>query len=90
MAAGARLKVPYVIGGVGRGGAETLMYRLVTRASEVEHEVICLGGRGWWPYASPFQAGKPMTLTRSCHATSIWLASSTNTPPAAQRGERGK
>ena len=44
-----------------------------------------------WPYAGPFQAGQPMTLTSSCNATSSWLASSTNTPPAqGQRGERGK
>ena len=44
-----------------------------------------------WPYASPFQAGQPVTLTSSCGSSSTWLASSTNTPPASgQRGERGK
>ena len=44
-----------------------------------------------WPYASPFQAGQPVTLTSSCGSSSTWLASSTNTPPATgQRGERGK
>lgn len=44
-----------------------------------------------WPYSSPFQAGTPLTLTSSCHATSTWLASSTNAPPPpAQRGERGR
>ena len=44
-----------------------------------------------WPYASPFQAGPPVTLTSSCGSSSTWLASSTNTPPASgQRGERGK
>lgn len=42
------MKVLHVIGGVGPGGAETLMARLVTRASNVEHEVICLGGRDWY------------------------------------------
>jgi len=42
------VKVLHVIGGVGPGGAETLMYRLVTRRSDVEHEVICLGGRDWY------------------------------------------
>ena len=43
-----------------------------------------------WPYASPFQAGQPVTLTSSCGSSSTWLASSTNTPPATgQRGERG-
>lgn len=45
-----------------------------------------------WPYASPFQAGQPVTLTSSCNSASTWLASATNTapPPAGQRGERGK
>ena len=44
-----------------------------------------------WPYASPFQAGQPVTLTSSCGSSSTWLASSTNTPPATgQRGDRGK
>jgi hypothetical protein len=43
-----------------------------------------------WPYASPFQAGTPVTLTSSCHATSTWLASATNTPPPVERGERGR
>jgi hypothetical protein len=43
-----------------------------------------------WPYASPFQTGKAMTLTSSCNATSTWLASSTNGPPPVERGERGR
>jgi len=43
-----------------------------------------------WPYASPFQAGAPVTLTSSCHATSTWLASAINTPPPVERGERGR
>lgn len=44
-----------------------------------------------WPYASPFQAGQPVTLTSSCGSSSTWLASSTNAPPAqGERGERGK
>jgi hypothetical protein len=45
-----------------------------------------------WPYASPFQAGQPVTLTSSCNATSTWLAQSTNQPPPTQgqRGERGR
>src|SRR3982750_4849735 len=45
-----------------------------------------------WPYASPFQAGQPVTLTSSCGSSSSWLASSTNTPPPASgpRGERGQ
>jgi hypothetical protein len=44
-----------------------------------------------FPYASPFQAGTPVTLASSCGSTSSWLASSTNAPPAqGERGERGK
>ena len=43
-----------------------------------------------WPYASPFKPGAPVTLTSSCHATSTWLASATNTPPPVERGERGR
>jgi hypothetical protein len=44
-----------------------------------------------WPYASPFQAGQPLTLTSSCNATSTWLAQSLNTPAAPRAGgERGR
>ena len=44
-----------------------------------------------WPYAGPFQAGTPMTLTSSCNAASTWLAQSTNHPPThGQKGERGR
>ena len=48
-----------------------------------------------WPYAAPFVAGQPVTLTSSCNSTSTWLAAATNTPPPpppaqGQRGERGK
>lgn len=41
-------KVLHVIGGVGPGGAETMMYRLILAAPHVLHEVICLGGRDWY------------------------------------------
>lgn len=41
-----------------------------------------------WPYASPFQAGQPLTLTSNC-GTSTWLASATNSP-APTPGERGR
>lgn len=55
---------------------------------------LCLGNgaaQECFPYASPFQAGTPVTLASSCGSTSSWLASSTNAPPAqGQRGERGK
>ena len=45
-----------------------------------------------WPYAAPFRAGQPVTLTSSCNSTSSWLASATNAlpPPSGQRGERGR
>ena len=44
-----------------------------------------------FPYASPFQAGQPLTLTSSCGQSSTWLASATNAPPpAGERGERGR
>lgn len=47
------------------------------------------------PYAAPFQAGTPATLTSTCGATETWLAASTNAPPppppsSGQRGERGR
>ena len=43
-----------------------------------------------WPYASPFQAGQPLSLTSSCNSTSSWLASATNTPTQVPGAERGK
>ena len=43
-----------------------------------------------WPYASPFQAGQPQTLTSSCNSTSTWLAQNTNQPAPVERGERGR
>jgi len=44
-----------------------------------------------WPYASPFQAGQPVTLTSSCGSSSTWLASATNAPPPpAAKSERGR
>jgi hypothetical protein len=47
------------------------------------------------PYATPFQAGQPLSLTSSCGASETWLAASTNAPPpppptSGQRGERGR
>ncbi len=54
---------------------------------------LCLsvgGAQECVPYASPFQAGAPITLTSSCGSSETWLASATNqgpTPPApAERG----
>lgn len=34
--------------GLGLGGAETLLFELVSRKSEFAHSVVCLGGRGWF------------------------------------------
>jgi hypothetical protein len=57
---------------------------------------LCLGVAGAQecvPYAGPFQAGAPQTLTSSCGATETWLAQATNqpaTPVQGQRGERGR
>ena len=42
-----------------------------------------------WPYAGPFQAGQPLSLTSSCNQSSTWLASATNAP-AQPGGERGR
>ena len=43
-----------------------------------------------WPYAAPFQAGAPLTLTSSCNSSSTWLAQAINAPPpptpAPERG----
>ena len=44
-----------------------------------------------WPYAQPFQAGQPLSLTSSCNAASRWTALSTNMAPVqAGAGERGR
>jgi hypothetical protein len=56
---------------------------------------LCLGVGGAQecvPYATPFQAGQPVSLTSSCGAAETWLAESTNAPPPVQseRGERGR
>ena len=42
------LRVLHVIDGLGLGGAETLLWRLVQRDSDIEHEVVCIGGRDWY------------------------------------------
>ena len=45
-----------------------------------------------WPYAQPFQAGQPLSLTSGCNSASRWTALSTNMAPPAQMGagERGR
>jgi len=47
------LRVLHIIGGLGQGGAETVLYRLVARSSGIEHEVVCLAGRG--RYSDPLE-----------------------------------
>jgi glycosyltransferase involved in cell wall biosynthesis len=42
------LRVVHVIPGLTTGGAEAVLYRLVTSARSAEHEVICLGERAWY------------------------------------------
>jgi len=42
------LRVLHVIGGLGPGGAETMLFRVVTHPSDVEHQVICLAGPDWY------------------------------------------
>jgi hypothetical protein len=59
---------------------------------------LCIGTGGpqeCVPYAAPFQAGQPLTLTSSCGASETWLAQATNAPPPpppaqGERGERGR
>jgi glycosyltransferase involved in cell wall biosynthesis len=46
--ASVRLRVLHVISGLGPGGAETVLFRLATQSSGIEHEVICLGPRDWY------------------------------------------
>ena len=68
--------------------------RIVNAAWTAANGRICLNSgaaQECWPYASPFQAGQPVTVTSSCNATSTWLASATNAPPPpATKGERGR
>lgn len=42
------MRVLHVIDGLGAGGAETLLYRVVAAQSDVEHVVVCLGERDWY------------------------------------------
>lgn len=47
------MRVLHIVGGLGLGGAETLLYRLATRDSGIDHSVICLFERGW--YSAPLE-----------------------------------
>jgi hypothetical protein len=70
--------------------------RVVNASWTAANSQLCLvngAAQECYPYAAPFQAGQPVTVTSSCNATSTWLAASTNAPPPppppAQKGERG-
>lgn len=53
------LKILHVINSLGLGGAETLLYRLVTRESPNSHIVVSLGAPAW--YSGPLNdAGVPL------------------------------
>lgn len=72
--------------------------RIVNAAWTAANGQLCLingAAQECVPYAGPFRAGTPATLTSSCGASETWLASSTNAPPppppsAGQKGERGR
>jgi len=71
---------------------------VVNAAWTAANSQLCLvngAAQECWPYAAPFQAGQPVTVTSTCNATSTWLAAATNAPPppppaSAQKGERGR
>lgn len=73
--------------------------RVVNAAWTAANGQLCLvngAAQECVPYAGPFRAGTPATLTSSCGASETWLAASTNAPPpppppsAGQKGERGR
>lgn len=79
----------------GQAAIATTGGRVVNGTWSAANGQLCLNNgaaQECWPYAAPFQAGQPVTMTSSCNATSTWLAAATNAPPAppAARGERGR
>jgi glycosyltransferase involved in cell wall biosynthesis len=49
----------HIIGGLGPGGAEALLYKLATQESDADHQIVCLGPREW--YSGPLEeAGIPL------------------------------
>lgn len=48
------MRVLHVINGLATGGAETVLYRLTTYPSDVEHEIVCLESRA--SYSAPLEA----------------------------------
>lgn len=53
-AAAKPVRVLHVISGLGQGGAETVLYRVIAQTPAVEHEVVSLSGRG--RYSDPLEA----------------------------------
>ena len=47
-AAGEPLRILHVTSGLGPGGAETVLFRLISNSKNSTHEVICLGPRDWY------------------------------------------
>ena len=84
-----------VLGPRGQAEIRSPAGRVVSGTWTAANGQLCLGNgsaQECFPYAAPFQAGQPVTVTSSCNATSTWLAAATNemAPPPSQRGERGK
>lgn len=48
------LRILHITSGLWLGGAETLLYRLVQRDTDIEHEVVCMGERNY--YSGPLEA----------------------------------
>ena len=75
-----------------QGGAARIMTpsgRMVPANWTAANGQLCLNSASaqeCWPYQSPFAAGKSVTLTSSCNATSRWLPNAIN---EAAPGERG-
>lgn len=64
------LRVMHITVGLELGGAETLLFRLIERQSDVQHEIVALLGRDW--YSSIFeQRGVPVTHLGISSAASI-------------------
>lgn len=63
-----RLRVVHVVPGLGLGGAETLLYNLVSQGKAIDHRVICLGQPSW--YSDKLEAaGIPV---RYLHLRRMW------------------
>lgn len=67
--------------------------REVSASWTANAQQLCLNsgsGAECWPYSEAFQAGRSVTLTSNCNATSTWVANGVNPPPHVEKmGERG-